>query len=221
LLSRATRYGTSQGRRVVLYCSWASGTWEREGSQAYAYKPPGVPKGQYQLVYDTKGQYVLTESSPANTYSRRQTRRARRSGGRPSKPSKSRPWRRTLWLEWRAREQRDGERPGSHGGHVGGAAEVDRPTELQRFQRFQLDPPSFASFPFLSWSICPIEVRKGRHFSWPTQHLRVSWCACARRAGQRGGGRPPRSQTICVSCLISRSAAVRLSYTGAPPRDGT
>jgi hypothetical protein len=58
--------GYPAGKRVVLYCSWAKGAWEREGSPAYAYKPRGVPKGQYQLVYDAKGQYTLTESSPAN-----------------------------------------------------------------------------------------------------------------------------------------------------------
>ena len=47
--------------------SWAKGAWEREGSPAYAFKLQGVPRAQYQLVYDEKGTYMLTERSPANT----------------------------------------------------------------------------------------------------------------------------------------------------------
>ena len=52
---------------MVLCCSWAKGAWEREGSPAYAFRLPGVPRAEYQLVYDEKGTYMLTESSPANT----------------------------------------------------------------------------------------------------------------------------------------------------------
>jgi hypothetical protein len=55
------------GRRVVLYCSWAKGAWEREGSPAYAFRLQGVPRAEYQLVYDDKGTYMLTEGAPANT----------------------------------------------------------------------------------------------------------------------------------------------------------
>jgi hypothetical protein len=59
--------GDPAGRRVYLYCSWAKGAREREGSPAYAFRLPGVPRAEYQLVYDEKGTYMLTESSPANT----------------------------------------------------------------------------------------------------------------------------------------------------------
>ena len=61
--------GDPAGRCVVLYCSWAKGAWEREGSPAYAFRLPGVPRAEYQLVYDEKGTYpyMLTGSSPANT----------------------------------------------------------------------------------------------------------------------------------------------------------
>ena len=52
---------------MVLYCSWAKGAWEREGSPAYAFRLQGMPRSQYQRVYDDEGRYMLTESSPANT----------------------------------------------------------------------------------------------------------------------------------------------------------
>ena len=52
---------------MVLYCSWAKGAWEKEGSPAYAFRLQGVPRAEYQLVYNAKGKYMLTESSPANT----------------------------------------------------------------------------------------------------------------------------------------------------------
>ena len=43
------------------------GAWEREGSPAYAFRLQGMPRSQYQRVYDDEGRYMLTESSPANT----------------------------------------------------------------------------------------------------------------------------------------------------------
>ena len=37
--------GDPAGRRVVLYCSWAKGAWEREGSPAYAFRLHGMIMG--------------------------------------------------------------------------------------------------------------------------------------------------------------------------------
>mgnify|MGYP007078385038 CR=1 FL=1 len=87
---------------MVLYCSWVGqgrlkGAWEREGSPAYAFNLPGVPRTQYQLVYDAEGKYMLTESSPANTQEANAKGAAkRRSGGHPARLSRNTAWRQRL-----------------------------------------------------------------------------------------------------------------------------
>jgi hypothetical protein len=79
--------GDPAGRRVVLYmyCSWAKGAWEREGSPAYAFKLPGVPRAQYQLVYDERGTYMRTKGSPANTQEANAKGKAKRRASRAAK----------------------------------------------------------------------------------------------------------------------------------------
>ena len=70
---------------MYLYCSWAKGAREREGSPAYAFRLPGVPRAEYQLVYDEKGTYMLTESSPANTQEANAKGAAKRRASREAK----------------------------------------------------------------------------------------------------------------------------------------
>ena len=54
-------------------------------SVLYAFKLPGVPREQYQLVYDAEGKYKLTESSPANTQEANAKGAAKRRASREAK----------------------------------------------------------------------------------------------------------------------------------------
>ena len=93
------------GRRVVLYCSWAKGAWEREGSPAYAFRLQGVPRAEYQLVYDDKGTYMLTESAPANTRAANAKGAAKRQATLAAKQAARQ---RRLWLGLRLSEHAAG-----------------------------------------------------------------------------------------------------------------
>ena len=81
--------GDPAGRRVVLYCSWAKGAWEREGSPAYAFRLQGVPRAQYQLVYNDKGTYMLTGSAPANTREANEKGAAKRQASHAAKQERA------------------------------------------------------------------------------------------------------------------------------------